>query len=265
MSGNISRLKRVRSRNLEMKTALVTGGARGIGAAIAEKLKKSGYNVVINYFSSEESARKMAENGFFAVRADVSDERQVDKMFDEISSRFGGVDVLVNNAASALRQKIILDVTAEEFDRLFAVDVRGVFLCTRRAVEDMLRLGRGDVVNVSSVWGAEGASCEVVYSAAKGAVDAMTRSLAKEYENTDICFQTIAPMFVETDMNAHLSDEDKRDFLLGRGLESPLRPEDVAWLVGKMLEKRENGRMIAIESREKIYRYYAEKAPFAVK
>ena len=237
-----------------MPTALITGGAKGIGRALAEKLKKSGYNVVINYFSSVDAAEKMSENGFFTVRADVTNASAVDGMFDVIHKRFGKVNLLINNAGVALKQKTFLDVTEEEYDHLFAVDMKGVFLCAKKAVSDMLSLGGGDVVNVSSVWGVEGASCEAVYAAAKGAVIAFTKSLSKELDGTDICVQAIAPSLVDTDMNAHLSDKDKADFLAERDVKKMLTPDEVADITVDLIRSRESGRVTVVESKEKIYR-----------
>ena len=236
-----------------MPTALITGGAKGIGRALAEKLKKSGYNVVINYFSSVSAAEKLSENGFFTVRADVTNASAVDGMFDVIHKKFGKVNLLINNAGIALKQKTFLDVTEEEYDYLFAVDMKGVFLCTKKAVSDMLSLGGGDVVNVSSVWGVEGASCEAVYAAAKGAVIAFTKSLAKELDGTDICVQAIAPSMVDTDMNAHLSDKDKEDFLSERKVGKILTPDEVADITYDLVKSRESGRVTAIESKENFY------------
>lgn len=237
-----------------MKTALITGGAKGIGLAVAEKLKNAGYNVVISYHSSAEKAKALQDKGFYTVYADVSNASDVKKMFGEIERRFPRLDVLINNAGVALKQKLFLDVSAEEFDDVFNVDVKGVFLCTKEAVGYMLKTGgTGDVISVSSIWGGEGASCEVVYSAAKGAVNIFTRALSKELAETDICVQAIAPALVETDMNAHLSEDDKKAFLNERGLKVPLYPEDVADAVLKLLQTRKNGAVTVIEAKDKIY------------
>ena len=237
-----------------MPTALITGGAKGIGLAIAKKLKKSGYNVVINYFSSETAAAKLAEEGYFTVRADVSEPSEVDRLFSAVRNKFGRVDLLVNNAGIALKQKLFLDVSEEEFDRLFAVDVKGVFLCTEKAVDDMLAAGRGDIMNISSIWGIEGASCEAVYSAAKASVVAFTRSLAKELSDADICVQAIAPSMVDTDMNAHLSENDKLEFVKSRGENKVLTSDEVAGIVVDLIKKRESGAITVIESAQKTYK-----------
>lgn len=237
-----------------MPTALVTGGTRGIGEAVAKKLKKSGYNVVINYFSSKARAEELEKQGFFTVRADVADDCQVKEMFDAVKKRFGKVDVLINNAGIALKQKTFFDVDEAEFDRVFAVDVKGVFLCSKYAALNMLRSGGGDIINVSSVFGVEGASCEAVYSAAKGAVIAFTKSLAKELEGASVRVQAVAPSMVDTDMNAHLSTKDKASYLADRGQKEMLTAEDVADVVARLLKEPENGSVTVIESRDNAFK-----------
>ncbi len=230
-----------------MKTAFVTGGAKGIGLAIAEKLKSEGYTVVVGYNSSENAATRLKNLGYYIVKIDVSDEKSVDNAFDFIDAKFGGADVLVNNAGIALKQKLLVDVTVKEFDDLFSVDVKGVFLCTKRALFHMIEKGRGDVINISSIWASRAASCEVAYSAAKAAVEMMTRSLAAELENSDICVQAIAPSLVETDMNSHLSEEDKLSFLAENGMKRALTPSDIAEEVSKALKTRVNGAVTVVE------------------
>lgn len=232
-----------------MKTALVTGGSRGIGRAIAEKLKKLGYNTVINYYSSKNEAEILSDNGFFCVQADVSDIKEVQKMFAEIHKKFGKVDLLINNAGIALKQKVFLDVSDEEFDRLFAVDVKGVFNCSKFAVNDMLSIGHGKIINISSIWGDEGAACEACYSAAKGAVIAFTKSLAKELEGT-VEVNAILPGFVGTDMNAHLTSQDKFDFMRSQGLKSFATVEDIALAVEKLILSNDTGKLIKVYGKQ---------------
>ena len=228
-----------------MGIALVTGGSRGIGKAIAEKLKKLGYNTVIDYISSTNQAEIMAENGFYTVKADVSDIAQVEEMFAKIHQKFGAVDLLVNNAGIALKQKVFLDVTNEEFDRLFAVDVKGVFNCSKLAVNDMLKLGHGKIINISSIWGDEGGACEACYSAAKGAVIAFTKSLAKELDGV-IEVNAILPSFIDTDMNAHLSKEDKQNFMVEQGLKRLATVEDIANEVEKLVLSSTSGELVKV-------------------
>ncbi len=228
-----------------MRTALVTGGSRGIGKAIAEKLKKLGYNTVIGYISSKEQAEEMQKDGFFAVQADVSNISEVEKMFEEIHKKFGLVDLLVNNAGIALKQKVFLDVSEEEFDRLFAVDVKGVFNCSKLAANDMLKLGHGKIINISSIWGDEGASCEACYSAAKGAVIAFTKSLAKELDGI-VEVNAILPSYIETDMNKHLTEEDKAEFMREMGLKKLATVDDVANAVEEIILSNETGKLVKV-------------------
>ena len=159
-----------------MKTALITGGTKGIGKAVAQRFLEEGYEVILNYWHDEDSALA-TQNEFneldycpVLMRADVSDEVQVKEMFAEIFRIFGGLDVLVNNAGIS-KVNVIQDTT---------LALRGVFLCSREAVRSMISHGRGAIVNIASVWGEVGASCEVAYSATKGGVIAFTKALAKE-------------------------------------------------------------------------------------
>ena len=196
-----------------METALITGGSRGIGAAIAAALARAGYAVAINYNHSADAAEALAASlcaeGHTAVtvQADVSDPAQVAAMFQAVENQLGAVSVLVNNAGIA-QQKLFSDITPEEWRRMFAVDVEGVFHCCQCALPYMIHRKAGSIVNISSVWGQVGASCEVHYSAAKAAVIGLTKALAKELGPSGIRVNCVAPGVIRTEMNAHLSGED---------------------------------------------------------
>lgn len=191
------------------KTVLITGASRGIGAETARLFAETGYSVVINYCSSEKKAVELEEEltsaGYraMALRADVSDEKQVDRMVKESLLRFGGIDVLVNNAGIS-RWGLIQQVPQEEWDRVFAVNVRGAFLCSRAVLPVMLREHRGKIINISSMWGISGASCEVLYSASKAAVIGLTRAMAQELGPSGIRVNCVAPGVIETDMTRGL-------------------------------------------------------------
>lgn len=192
-----------------MQTALITGGARGIGAACVRGLAQDGFRVVVNYQSSRDKAEALCDdlhriNGLehLAVQADVADRSQVEDMF----ARVGSVDVLVNNAGIA-QQKLFTDLTDADWDRMFAVDVKGVFLCCQAALSHMIHEKRGAIVNISSMWGQVGASCEVHYSAAKAAVIGLTKALAKELGPSGIRVNCVAPGVIATEMNALLDAE----------------------------------------------------------
>ena len=186
-----------------MKTVLVTGGVRGIGLSIAQAFQKKGYRVCVTYSKDEQSAERARAIGLEAYLSDVSDENAVKSLFEKI----GGVDVLVNNAGVALFKQV-QDVAAEEFDRLFAVNVKGAFLCVKHAVPFMLSKQSGLIVNISSVWGEIGGSCESVYSASKGALIAFTKALANELGYSGIRVNTVSPGVIDTAMNARLSKDE---------------------------------------------------------
>lgn len=188
-----------------MKTILVTGGVRGIGRSIATLFLKKGYRVCVTYSRDEENARLAKEAGLEVYRADVSQESAVKELFAKI----GRVDVLVNNAGVAL-VKQIQDVTYEEFQNLISVNVGGAFLCTREAAKGMISRQSGLIVNISSVWGEVGGSCESVYSASKAALIGFTKALAKELGWSGIRVNCVSPGVIDTPMNAHFSEEEMR-------------------------------------------------------
>jgi 3-oxoacyl-[acyl-carrier protein] reductase len=198
-----------------MKTVLVTGGVRGIGKSIAEAFAKKGYRVCVTYSKDEESASLAREEGLEVYKADVSVEADVVALFQKV----GKVDVLVNNAGVSLIKQI-QDVSYEEFNRLMAVNVGGVFLCAREAAKGMIDRGAGLIVNVSSVWGEVGGSCESVYSASKAALIGFTKALAKELGWSGIRVNCVSPGVIDTPMNAHFSKEEldamKEEIPMGR-------------------------------------------------
>lgn len=201
-----------------MKTALITGGTRGIGKAVAQRFLEEGYEVILNYWHDEDSALA-TQNEFneldycpVLMRADVSDEVQVKEMFAEIFRIFGGLDVLVNNAGIS-KVNVIQDTTLADWEEVNGVNLRGVFLCSREAVRSMISHGRGAIVNIASVWGEVGASCEVAYSATKGGVIAFTKALAKELAPSHITVNCISPGVIDTEMNGNLSAEEMEELI----------------------------------------------------
>lgn len=197
-----------------MKSALVTGGARGIGAAICVALAQRGYAVAINYNKSKEKAENLAkvitesyEVPALAIQADVSDYSQVQEMVKTVSSDFGGIDVLVNNAGVA-EQKLITEVTAEDWKNMMATNLDGMFYCAKEVLPHMIDKKQGVIINISSIWGQVGASCEVAYSTSKAGVIGLTKALAKEVGPSNIRVNCIAPGVVMTDMMTSFGEED---------------------------------------------------------
>ena len=188
-----------------MKTVLVTGGVRGIGYAIACAFLKKGYRVCVSYSKDEQNAALAEAAGLEVYRASVADENAVVELFEKI----GGVDILVNNAGVSL-VKQIQDVTLKEFNDLFAVNIGGAFLCSREAAKYMIAKKSGLIVNISSVWGEVGASCETVYSSSKAALLGLTKALAKELGYSGIRVNAVSPGVIDTQMNARFSEEDMR-------------------------------------------------------
>lgn len=198
-----------------MKTILVTGGVRGIGKSIALAFLKKGYRVCVTYSRDEESAKAASSLGLAVYKADVSKEEEVTDLFKKI----GCVDVLVNNAGISLIKQI-QDVTYQEWNTVMSVNVGGAFLCSREAAKHMIDKKSGLIVNISSVWGEVGGSCESVYSASKAALLGFTKALAKELGWSGIRVNSISPGVIDTPMNGHFSKEEmqalKEEIPMGR-------------------------------------------------
>lgn len=196
------------------KTVLITGGSRGIGAACARAFAKSGYRVAVNYAQNEAAADALAAElaglgaAALAVRADVADAAAVAGMFRTVEEKLGPVSVLVNNAGIA-QQKMFCDITDEEWRRMLGVHLDGAFYCCRAALPGMIRRRWGRIINISSMWGQVGGSCEVHYSAAKAGIIGLTKALAQEEGPSGITVNCIAPGVIETDMMAGFSADDK--------------------------------------------------------
>lgn len=211
-----------------LKTVLVTGASGGIGGACAQLLADEGYNVALHYNKNAVPAKHLADKiGGFCVGADLRDEAQVKEMFKKIEAKFGGVDILVNNAGIA-RQQLFTDSTAQDYDEIFGANILSAVNCSREALRGMIRNHSGRIINISSMWGICGASCEVLYSASKSALIGFTKALAKEVGPSGITVNCIAPGVIDTKMNANLSAED----IASLADETPLcrigTPEEVA-------------------------------------
>ena len=213
--------------------ALVTGASRGIGRAVAARLARSGYAVCINYLERRDRAEELLSlltaEGFAAMayRADVADRAAVEAMTAAVRERFGPISLVVSNAGIA-GQMQFQDVREADWDRYFAVNVKGAYHAIRAVLPDMLHAHAGSIVTVSSMWGLRGASCEAVYSATKAALIGLTRSLALELAPTGIRVNCVTPGVIDTDMVQVLG----RETLDALAEETPLgrlgTPEDVA-------------------------------------
>ncbi|MBQ6893881.1 MAG: 3-oxoacyl-ACP reductase FabG [Clostridia bacterium] len=203
------------------QTVFITGGTRGIGRKIAECFLNKGYNVAITFEKSEEIAHEMKSKykNFIAIKCDVANSKEVNLAVNECTKTFGGVDILINNAGVS-QQKMLCDVSEAEWERIFDVNVKGMFNTVKEVLSYMVHEKKGRIINISSIWGLVGASCEVPYSASKAAIIGFTKALAKELGPSGICVNCIAPGVIDTDMNS-IHDEDtinelKEETPLGR-------------------------------------------------
>ena len=195
------------------KTVLITGASKGIGATMAIRYAEKGYNVVMNYNSSVQSAillqKSLKESGYnvIAYKANVKNRLEVDLMVKEALYRFGSIDILINNAGVS-NQSLVTDMSEQEWNDVIGVDLTGVFNCCQAVLPHMINQKSGSILNVSSMWGEVGASCEVAYSAAKAGVIGFTKALAKEVGPSGITVNCITPGLIDTAMNQNLTIED---------------------------------------------------------
>ena len=199
------------------KTAFITGASGGIGSAAALRLAGDGFSLACCYCNDGEGIKELENKltgmgaDFRIYRLDVSDTDETEKIYREASDYFGGFSVLVNCSGVAL-QKLMTETTPEEFDRINGVNYKGIYNTCRVAVPEMVRNHSGKIINISSMWGICGASCEVIYSASKAAVIGFTKALARELAPSNIQVNCIAPGAIDTKMNNNLTAEDKADF-----------------------------------------------------
>ena len=216
-----------------MKTAIITGASRGIGKAIATLLAQNDYNVVINYNHSEDQAKALVDEltaqGLSAVcyKADVSDEAQAEALVRFTLDRWGKVDLLVNNAGIST-SGLLIDMPIEQINDTIAVNLTGTIVMTQKVAKGMLSNRSGNIVNISSIWGEIGGSCEAVYSATKGGVIAFSKAMAKELGYNGIRVNCIAPGIIDTDMNARLSTSDVQNIIDDIPCQRIGRAEDIA-------------------------------------
>ena len=223
-----------------MKTVLITGGSRGIGKCIAENLAKEGFNVVLNYNKSEKEAKQikqeLSEQGINIeiCKADVSRREDVKKLVKFTLNKYKNIDILINNAGIAKLQ-MFNDITDEDWNEIINTNLNSVFYTTQEVLPNMIHNKNGCIINISSIWGIVGASCEVAYSVSKAGIDGMTKSLAKELGLSGIRVNSIAPGVIDTEMNSNLDNAIKEEIKNDTPLNKIGRPIDiyrcVKWLI----------------------------------
>ena len=224
------------SKRLEGKTAIVTGGGRGIGRAISVKLAEEGANVIICDIvineAAEETVKLIEEQGVkaAAIKADVTSPEDAENLFNEAVSQFGKVDILVNNAG-VTRDNLLMRMKEEEFDLVIATNLKGTYNMMKAAARPMMKARYGRIVNISSVVGIYGNAGQVNYSASKAGVIGMTKSVAKELGSRGITCNAVAPGYIETDMTKVLPEEIKAAMVKNIALGRAGQPEDVAKVV----------------------------------
>lgn len=215
------------------KTVLITGASRGIGKATAILFAKYGYNVAVNYKNSHNEAQEimkhMAKNGYScaAFKADVSIKEQAQDLVLQTINHFGSIDVIVNNAGIA-QTKLFTDITEQDWDNMFDVNVKGMFFVLQSALPYLISKKSGKIINVSSMWGISGSSCETHYSASKAAVIGLTKSLAKELGPSNINVNCVCPGVIKTDMLNEYTQDELKELENQTPLNRLGTPEDVA-------------------------------------
>ena len=211
-----------------MKTVLITGGSRGIGRAMVELFSEKGYSVAFTYKSSETEAKSLAEaTGAICIKADSAIESEVLSAVKLAEESLGHIDCLINNAGVS-SFSLFTDLTLEDWNRCLSVNLTGAFLYSKAVIPSMVSRKQGRIINITSMWGLVGASCEVHYSAAKAGLIGMTKALAKELGPSGITVNAIAPGVINTDMNKALSDADKAALVEETPLMRLGEPRDIA-------------------------------------
>lgn len=225
---------------MQPKVVIVTGGSQGIGADIVKGLAKDGYKVILNYNKSEESAKNIKEellkDGFEIeiFKADVRVRSDVKKMIEFCLEKYGKIDVLINNAGIS-QIKLFNDLTDDDWNNMIQTNLTSCFYTIQESLHSMIQNHNGCIINISSIWGSIGASCEVHYSAAKAGLDGMTKALAKELGPSNIRVNSIAPGIINTNMNSKLSKEDLENITQEIPLQRIGNPQSITncvkWLI----------------------------------
>lgn len=226
---------------MDKKTVLITGSSRGIGRACAKAYAAAGYHVFLNCVRQverlEELAQEIRANSGFCtlVPGDVSKPDEVRRIFQQIEQECGGIDLLINNAGIAWFG-LLTDMTDEDWDSLLATNLSSVFYCCRAAVPHMVSQKAGRILNISSMWGTVGASCEAAYSATKSGIHGLTKALAKELAPSNIQVNAIACGVIDTEMNGRLNEEERQELMEEIPFGRFATPEEVAALALKLTD-----------------------------
>ncbi|WP_308578141.1 elongation factor P 5-aminopentanone reductase [uncultured Parvimonas sp.] len=227
---------------MKRDTVLITGASRGIGSAIAKSLAKENYNIVINFRENEIEAKRVFDeikeynSNVLMIKADIRKTEDVENMFLEIEKNFGNVDILINNAGIS-SVKFFQDITEEEWEDMFNVNVHGAYRCIKRAIPSMISNRYGKIIGISSIWGVTGGSLEAHYSATKGAIISMNKALAKELGYSGITVNTVAPGGIDTDMLKNISKENLEEYCSEFPLQRLGKPEEIASVVKFLVSK----------------------------
>jgi 3-oxoacyl-[acyl-carrier protein] reductase len=228
---------------MENKSAVITGGSRGIGRACALLFASKGYNVLIGYNKNREAAEAvLAEIAEYGVKcaaycADISKKDEARRFISKAMFEFGRVDVLVNNAGIA-RAQLMTDVSENDFHELFDTNVGGVYFTSQAVIPEMISAGGGKIINISSMWGQVGASCETLYSATKAAIIGLTKAMAKELAPSGITVNCVAPGVIDTDMNKHFTKEDREEISQDIPMGRFGKAEEVASVVSMLVDEQ---------------------------
>ena len=236
-------------------TVLITGASRGIGKSIAIRFAKEGYSLVMNCSKSEAALMELKRDleatyhiSVLASIGNIGDYTYVQKLFEDIHKEYGGVDIVVNNAGIS-HIGLLTDMTPEEWHRIMEVNLSSIFYTSKLAIPYMLSKQQGKIINISSVWGNVGASCEVAYSASKGGMNSFTKALAKELAPSNIQVNAIACGCIDTEMNQCFSEEERQDLIDEIPAGRFGTPEEVASLVYSLAEKHNylTGQIITLD------------------
>ena len=244
---------------MSKKIAIVTGASRGIGRAIAKILAENDYIVIANYNKSEAEAVQLKEElenqnkQIDIFKADVSMRDEVKKLVDFTLNKYGKIDVLINNAGISKLQ-LFTDVTDSDWNKIIQNNLYSAFCVTQEVLPNMIHNKNGCIINMSSIWGLVGASCESIYSISKAGIDAMTKSLAKELGPSNIRVNSIAPGLIDTDMNKEYSKDDINNIKQDIPLQKIGQPEDIAKCVKWLVEDEfTTGQVIALDGGWQIH------------